>query len=329
MSNNGVGAGISFNGPIQLSGLALSKKYLLETMDNYMQFMSGMLNLFGEDIEVFSTAARNQASGEKKFYDEASTQELVTGLSSGLTAGLTIGVSLGVHYSGKKFSKQADDSGSRATNLESIQDELHTSMQDPTSTSSGGVRAGTAPQPSTSDVNEVIERLKNPTTANGGADYYTKFEQHGTTSSDALQERQTAKEAFKELERRRTQGTPQEKMQAERDLNRIRDNFRDKIKYARIDKEFAGNKLNQHTARQQTIIPLLSQASQATTGVTKAQLVKEQADAKVVSTYGQSNVQLNQQTLNSTDGAAQKAAKNAEDLVQLERQIQANNITRG
>ncbi|MDN3504364.1 MAG: hypothetical protein P0S95_02160 [Rhabdochlamydiaceae bacterium] len=327
-TNLGEGSGISFNGPIELSGAALSKKYILQTMDNYMSFMSDMLNLFKEDISVYATATDSSAKYEKEQISQQAWSDLAGGICSGVSGVISLGTSIGIGISNRSNNASADLAKNESTNfdktlngLNSVEnDELNTPPRNLNGAAVGN--EGAAPD----NVEEDIKKLEN-----GDNDTFKEFGEKGDPLTKPGFNK--ASEAIKELVRQK-RAAPDEPARrvVQKRIDNIKERFKEKIKTAQNERQSYDSRTS---ANSQTGMMVSQTAQSLTQGVSSiikwdtASRGDGQANAKAQSTYAQSNQQLNQQILNTTESTAQKASQHADDLVQLERQIQANNITRG
>ena len=328
--NTGVGGGINFNGPIALSGEALSKKYILQTMDNYMSFMSDMLNLFKEDITAYSKATKNAATYESNQISKQATADLVSGFATGVSGVLTGGMALiGGGFDASKLG-EADAAGKESSNF----DDVHNSLNDaesealkeaPPAANHGQAGVGPAGFARDPDTETNIRNLES-----GDKATYEEFRKNGKRGAGVGK----AKEAIKNLVReKRVAGanSPAGK-QAQRRIDSIKDRFKEKKKVADNNKQSIEGRVTHSSQKRMQYSQALQSLSQSASSFAKYGTTVGsggQANAKKQSTYAQSNQQLNQQLLSSTQGQAKESAQKAQDLVQLERQIQANNITRG
>ena len=334
---NSGGGGINFNGPIQLSGLALSKKYILETMDNYVSFMSGMLSLFKEDVGVYATATQNSAKYESQTIKMQAWADLASGITSAVSAGVTGLVMMKGHSSDKLDIQKSDAAKSEMGNYDQVLDGVSgaesEALREPVAAVDEG-EAGVGPSgaPGTT-VEANIQKLES-----GRSRTYKAFGRDGTAAIGGSSDEMSfadAKVATKELVKRSRDParTPAQRELAKKRLDNIKDRFREKSKIAQNDRQSADGLVtrNSQTRTQQTQV--IQSTGQAISSSVKFGVSSvgdgSQASSKKQAVFAQSNQQLNQQILSSTEATAQKAAQNAQNLVDLERQIQANNITRG
>ena len=347
--NSGVGAGISFNGPVALSGLALSKQYILQTMDNYVKFMSGMLKLFGEDVHAYATATVNSANYESTTITKQAWGDLASGISSGMSGLITFGTMVHGSFADNKDLAIGDKAKSQSGNFDSTLDDLNSAenkaMRTPPGSIPSQIAVGPSGNPDTT-VDTNIQRLENgnSTAYKAFGENGTKTKRGGSTNPDQMSY-SDAESAVKELVRRsRTDvldasgnvdpvATAAQQKLAEKSLANIKDRFHEKKKVADNEKQSADGKVTNSTQKRTMVTQMVQNFSQAGSAAVKYYMANgkgtNQAIAKERSVYASSNQQLNQQMLSSTESTAQKAAQHAEDLVQLERQIQANNVTRG
>ncbi|MDN3504370.1 MAG: hypothetical protein P0S95_02190 [Rhabdochlamydiaceae bacterium] len=336
MSGLNSGGGINFNGPIQLSGLALSKKYILETMDNYVSFMSDMLSLLKEDIGVYATATNNSAKFESETLKKQALGDLVGGISSGLSGAISMGFAAHGARSDKVDLQESDSAKSEMGNHDEVLDGLNHAESEaleapPGAPAGAGVGHGGAAPDDHVDAN--IRKLEN-----GHSKTFKAFGKDGVNASGAHPDEVSyddAKASVKELVRRSRdpESTDEQKATAKKQIERIKESFKDKRKIAQNNHDSAERRVSNNVSKRNQHTQMINSFTQAAASGAKYQIAAvgdgSQAASKRNAVFAQSNQQINQQILSSTEATAQKAAQHAEDLVQLERQIQANNITRG
>ncbi|MDN3504367.1 MAG: hypothetical protein P0S95_02175 [Rhabdochlamydiaceae bacterium] len=331
MTDLGTGGGISFNGPIELSGLALSKKYLLTSMDNYVKYMSNMLTLFSEDLTTYAKATQSSAGFEKTALDMQAWSEFTGGITS-LGSAVAVGMmTMKGSSSDSSIREKSDGAKNEMDNHSKVLDGLCSTESEalqappPVAEGAGVGSAGAAPS---TDVESNIRKLEN-----GNSSVYKRFGESGTdtTSSSDGMSYDDVKEATKELVRRSRdpESTSSDREYAKKRLENIKERFREHRKIAQNEREHWDGKATNNSNKRQQYTQMIQAISQAASAGGKVATTMHQADARADATYASSSQQLNQQILSTTESTAQKAAQHAEDLIQLERQIQANNITRG
>lgn len=334
---NSTGGGISFNGPIQLSGLALSKKYLLKTQDNYVQFMSDMLNLFKEDINVFQTATEANAENSKKELMSGAFGELTGGIVSCAAAFATVGMTMSDAKESQPDRDASSKLGKDADNLEEINSGLMETRRTttlPEGADGDGDELQVGAEGEQRSPEEIVERLANRGNIKVGDENISMKDLAEEKASGGDTKYKKVKDAVEAMQKKRMRlanegGHDDEVANIDRQLDSLHAGFKDEIKYTRMEKDQRSNDANQKTTKSSAKIQLVNTLSQGASSVARAGGTMAQAKYKEASTYAQSTSQMNQQVLSTTEGAAQKAAQHADDIVQLERQIQANNIARG
>ncbi|MCF7806249.1 MAG: hypothetical protein K9M13_01110 [Simkaniaceae bacterium] len=310
--------GMSFSGPIQLSGLALAKQYLLEVQDNYMGFMSAMLSLFSEDCEVFSKVTESQANSAKNEILDGALGQFTSGLTniaSGAYSQFTIsrGYAEDAPINGKIDALDTD-----VNNMSDLQSEVVNARKGTTLDSEGVelMEVGVA-GPDLTEHEQTLENFHN-------ADEATIKKYMDKTSAES----QGLVEAVKVLKKESIRD-PARREAIEEKLNKLHTSMKTHISERKAEREALHTAASTKSTHRQSHLSMMKSFADAGSSIAQSSSQMAQSIEKETNTYAAATAQMNQQVLSTTEGVAQKAAQSADEINNQIRQIQSYNQSRG
>ena len=314
------GSLIGFGGPIQLSGYALSKQFLLKTMDNYIQFMSDQLNLFSENVQMYSVAIQNSADNEQAQIQQQANSEMVSGISSVLQAGFSIGLAYKMNSKNTSLSEEEGQLKTSEKNLDEVHDLLDAANEGGT----GGLEARRRRLATGPGRRRIPERVISRLSSRKSLDL---LEEHGTGPAGKSR---SYKEAIERLALKRDRATtPAEREECQGHIDKAIEAVRKRKKAVQQKLLINSQKKTANSTDTNSWQQMGQSVIQGLGGFVKYDLGQSQGTAKNAAVYAQGNTQVNQSILSTTEKTAQDMKQHSEDLISLARQISQNNVSRG
>lgn len=331
--------GISFAGPLALSGLALSKEYLLKLMDNYMGYMIGMYSLMTENVEAYASAISTQAKSEKEQMLDQAWSDLAGGLSEGLGMICSAGTALagGTHQTRGLNAELGEVKSSRDNLLKAHSDMLETAgmpKEQLENNSRSSATVGDAEEAGeNTDLNkhrQVLEKLANE-------DRSALKELGGKESP---QNRQKVKNAIAAL-RRSSEAPIPEGLAPEEEMSQKNAQREDKARIENATKSVSKqikrlgdqegiihSQIEGINRRWQSYGELVKGGVNIIGGAIRFAKTNEAADDKYKAAQAAGAVQMAQSSVQQSEKTAIDASGQASDLMRQLKELQANNSSR-
>ena len=333
--------GVSFDGPLMLSGLALAKGSLLKIMENYMNYMCSMYQLLGENASMYSETVALQADSEKNQMLEQNQADLSSGLAEGFASIGAAAATFGAEkFLNKENRAKFEELETKKTNLTKVHSDLLETINNPkppgstgesytrTIVGERGSRTGVTASVANNELmvrdQELIGKV-----SSSDRDTMEALAAEGDSHSTKKNIREAINRMQHDADQAKAAGneTP-EHIANRKKIAKATDAVHERIKRLESEQSDFIQKTRINQERSQMWGEVTKGVTQISGNSARFDYGKQAADDKAKATITGSGAQVVHDISQSLDKASSEAAQQAEGYIRMLKELQANNTSR-